>query len=366
MKIINASYDFIEEKNPLKKIEKIARVCYKSEDKICNGSDVRMVNALIKREHTAMLEHADICLELDKDTYNILWSISRHISQNINANKQSQRCYLRFTRLISDYSVNNDTPSVTDYNLYIINDVKVIRHIVSGNFRAWYEMLKNALSSCNIIPIELLNVLINVSGGKENGAFSCFNDIINNNKYVRIVNNPLVHIISTQEDYSNLTDEERLIHETVTVKFTVDRGITHELVRMRECSFAQESTRYCNYSKDGFGKNVTFIKPFFWDTAKEENCDKYKLWLDSMQQSEEAYFNLLNSGATPQEARSVLPTSVKTDIVVTANLREWQHVLALRACDVTGRSHPQMHEVMKPLLSDMLNRYNFAFSYLVN
>jgi thymidylate synthase (FAD) len=140
--------------------------------------------------------------------------------------------------------------------------------------------------------------------------------------------------------------EAMLEHSSLTVKFIVDRGVSHELVRHRMASFAQESTRYCNYSNEKFGSEITVTKPCFYQEYSEE----YDLWKAAMENAEYKYFQLLNAGSTPQEARSVLPNSLKTEIWMTANLREWRHVLKLRAAGTTGKPHPQMAEVMVPLL----------------
>ena len=140
--------------------------------------------------------------------------------------------------------------------------------------------------------------------------------------------------------------EAMLEHASMTVKFIVDRGVSHELVRHRLASFAQESTRYCNYSKAKFGEELTFIKPCFWDEYKTA----YDVWKKVMYEAELAYFDLLYRGATPQEARSVLPNSLKTEVIMTANMREWRHFFRLRAAGETGAPHPQMLEVAVPLL----------------
>lgn len=147
----------------------------------------------------------------------------------------------------------------------------------------------------------------------------------------------------------NRGHEAMLEHFACTVKFTVDRGISHELVRHRMASFAQESTRYCNYSTDKFGSEITFIKPFFL----EENTNAYFVWEQACRTAEGCYFDLLDWGCTPQEARSVLPNSLKTEICMTANLREWRHFFKLRAADETGSAHPQMKEVTVPLLKEL-------------
>ena len=137
--------------------------------------------------------------------------------------------------------------------------------------------------------------------------------------------------------------EAVLEHASVTVKFVVDRGVSHEIVRHRLASYCQESTRYCNYSKDDFCSEITVIKPLFL----EEGTDGFEMWKYSCEDSEAAYFNLLDWGCTPQEARSVLPNSLKTELVMTANLREWRTFFKLRTAEA---AHPQMKEVARPLL----------------
>lgn len=140
--------------------------------------------------------------------------------------------------------------------------------------------------------------------------------------------------------------EAMIEHASMTVKFTVDRGVSHELVRHRIASFAQESTRYCRYSDSKFGNEITVIKPCFW----KEGSYKYTAWLDAMMYAERYYFDLLDAGAKPEEARTVLPNSLKTELIVTADFREWRQIFKLRAAGTTGKPHPQMQEVMIPLL----------------
>lgn len=143
--------------------------------------------------------------------------------------------------------------------------------------------------------------------------------------------------------------EAMLEHANLTVRFVVDRGVSHELVRHRVASFAQESTRYCNYSQDKFGNEIVVIRPCFFDS----NSVAYQTWETAMQHAEASYLNLLSLGCTPQEARTVLPNSLKTEVVMTANMREWRHFFRLRALGETGKPHPQMEEVALSLLSDL-------------
>ena len=186
--------------------------------------------------------------------------------------------------------------------------------------------------------------------------------------------------------------EAMLEHAHLSVLFTVDRGISHEIVRHRIASFAQESTRYCNYSQDKFGNEITVIEPCFFSSIPEEekrlcrialdhfegeNYDKvadflhsgkitnrqraYARWYEACEYAEHNYFSLLSNGCTPQEARDVLPTSVKTELVMTANLREWRHFLKLRAAGTTGAPHPQMREVAAPLLKELQQKLPAVF-----
>ncbi len=150
-------------------------------------------------------------------------------------------------------------------------------------------------------------------------------------------------------------------HSTLSIKFTVDRGISHELVRHRIASFAQESTRYCNYSKDKFNSEVTVIdiaSGFEYDLNKENDRKKYEVWAKTIEQAEKGYFQMLKLGASPQEARSVLPNSTKTEITVTANYREWRNFFKLRTASA---AHPQMREVAIPLLKELKEKIPVIF-----
>lgn len=148
--------------------------------------------------------------------------------------------------------------------------------------------------------------------------------------------------------------ESVLEHESITVRFICDRGVSHEIVRHRIASFSQESTRYCNYSGDKFGSELTFIKPCFL----KDGTSEFGSWIMAMNFSEFAYFDMLVEGCTPQEARSVLPNSLKTEVVMTANLREWRYFLKLRTAKA---AHPQMRELTVPLLEELQKRIPVVF-----
>ena len=169
------------------------------------------------------------------------------------------------------------------------------------------------------------------------------------------------------ESLINRGHEAMLEHCVISVKFIVDRGVSHELVRHRVASYAQESTRYCNYSKDKFGNELTFIKPCFWEHFSDNIEDNFALgeWEAAMADAEKHYFKLIENGATPEQARTVLPNSIKTEIVMTANLREWRHFFKLRAIGTTGKPHPQMLEVTVPLLAEFKALIPVVFDDLI-
>lgn len=178
------------------------------------------------------------------------------------------------------------------------------------------------------------------------------------------------------EDKITDTSAERLIrgiiksghesvieHESIRVRFVVDRGVTHEMVRHRICSFSQESTRYCNY-----GGGVEFIIPCWMDIKPGEYKTHTTLepaesiWFTCCLNLESSYQELLRIGWTPQQARSVLPNSLKTEIVVTANLREWRKIFQLRT---SKRAHPQIREVMVPLLKELQEKIPVIFEDII-
>ena len=149
--------------------------------------------------------------------------------------------------------------------------------------------------------------------------------------------------------------EAMLEHSQLSVLFTCDRGVANELTRHRIASFAQESTRYCNYSKDKFGSEIQVIMPTFIKNADEPTRIA---WTESMYAIEKQYMQLLEHGFRPEQARCVLPLCLKTEIVVTANLREWRNIFKLRT---PVAAHPQMRELMCPLLKELQKKIPVIF-----
>lgn len=158
-----------------------------------------------------------------------------------------------------------------------------------------------------------------------------------------------------------------LEHGHLSVRMVCDRGVTHELVRHRIASYSQESTRYCNYSGDKFGGEIKVIDlatGFKYDLNNPKDLAKYEEWMAAMEDAERHYMRMLELGATPQEARSVLPTSTKTEIVVTMNVREWRHFLEMRWIGVSGTPHPQMQEIAEKVYDLLAMYYPILFEDL--
>lgn len=148
-----------------------------------------------------------------------------------------------------------------------------------------------------------------------------------------------------------------LEHNIISVRFITDRGISHEIVRHRLASYAQESTRYCNYANEQFGKQLTFIEPCYW--AKDTYA--YKAWFNLCVNIEELYKSMRLAGNAPEEIRAILTNSLKTEIIVTMNLREWRHFFKLRTAI---SAHPQMRDLVIPLLEEFRNKIPIIFDTL--
>lgn len=291
MKIINAQASVLVEKDPIKKIEKCGRVCYKSEDKITEDSSEKFVANIIKRGHEAVLEHASFIFQVSYNVYEDLIEKVMFVE-----NRYPVKMYLRFT----------------DFEGYI----------VSGNVRAWRDFFRFS----GVPPY--MNDFVEDNPILFPEFMSVFPSNLEGEKWS-------IRQISTNELVSTY---QRLVHEDVSVKFICDRGVTHEIVRHRPVSFCQESTRYCNYRNGKFGGEITVIKPCFF----KENSTRYLNWFAACESAETAYNAILEDGGTPQEARDVLPNSLKTELIMTAPLMEWCHFFNLR---MSSAAHPQMREV---------------------
>lgn len=326
MKIINPSVELMntglekELTTPEQLIEKVGRTCYKSEDKITPDSSVKFVGNLVKRGHEAMIEHWSPIFRTDPHTYDEFvdnWEMLMH-----NGNLETDdwlRPYLRFT----DWDNDGET-----------------RCIISGNMRAWRDYSKACMKAFGFLPAYLHAVITGFPT-----FFPEFKDCEwDDSVFPRALN---------QIGVNDLVGEmEHGVHHDVTVKFICDRGVSHEIVRHRTASFAQESTRYCNYGQDKFDQCITVIEPqFIKNAVAEDNVYILHSWEKACCVAEAEYFNLLNAGCTPQEARSVLPNSLKTEVIMTANLYNWAHFFELRCAP---DAHPDI-QVVANMAKDLFN-----------
>lgn len=297
MKIIKPSVEILlttDDTNPLEIIERCGRICYKSEDKITAGSAEKFVSGLIKRGHEAVLEHASFIFQMRPSAYENLKKIAWDLDE------LGYKTYLRYT---------GDG-----------------RYVVSGNVRAWRDFFKYCLLEYGVLPSYFCDFLLS-------------NPVL----FPEYLGRPLRGFISsdavTQLKKSELCRGiEREVHYDITCIFTCDRGVSHEIVRHRDAGYCQESTRYCNYAGGKFGGEITVIEPCYW----EYGSLAYEWWTVQCEQAERMYLKLLAGNCSPQEARAVLPNSLKTELAMTTNIREWRHFQKLRS---SPAAHPQMQEV---------------------
>lgn len=273
MRLIKPSYEIWEQESGLegvyKMIEKVGRVCYKSEDKIAEGTAKSFVDRLMKSGHGAMLEHGTIYLIIPSnkahDAFGDNWVIDNYGGSPYSTVKCSKEDY------------------------YVTTNLRVL--VENG----WLDDLK----------------------------FLC---------------------------------EPTEFHEKrVTVHFVADAGVMREFFRHRVFSMAQESTRYCNYSKNKFGSELTFILPP-WVNKNPKDIDHTPyadvLFREHLLKVEKAYLKLLQEGWSPQQARSILPLCIKAEGVMTGLVEDWEHFFELRALGTTGAPHPQAKELAEPLFEE--------------
>jgi len=278
----------------LESVELAGRTAYKSEDRITSGSAVRFVDAILKRGHESVIEHYPLVFKTPNVRGVVLDQVREIMEETIGLHYtvQSGWCYI---------SMNART----------LRDAK----------RRVDNQLTRRLLHCAYLRDPAL-----------------FRDLPSMESVSDTV------MPSEKEIMSLMVPAEAAKHVYRMVRFITDRGVSHELVRHRLCAITQESTRYCNYVNGG----VTFIKPVFWGLS-DSTAYLYEDWHIAMKIAEKHYLDLVRLGASPQEARSVLPNSLKTEIVVTANLREWRHIMTLRS---TKAAHPQMRDLMLSLLGE--------------
>ena len=363
MKLIKPSFEIIPQAAGLegiyKQIERAGRTCYKSEDKITEDSAKEFVDRMIKSGHGAMLEHGTVYLMV----YTIApedWDkkIARHPRITID----DARDYLR---------TNPTCNSKGEENWW----AKEARHIALKIAVKYadnpYSKVKivNAKHEVNteggviITPTGKMSIVTKGSGK----VISVFNTIlITTNLRVLVENNWL-------DDLKYVCEPTKHHERRVIVKFVCDIGVSHEFVRHRVFSFAQESTRYCNYSKDKFNNEITFITPPWFDKELHFNSEaldivdnfselKEQFGLDgavflfNLLNAEDNYKTLINEEWKPQQARAILPNSLKTELVMTGFVCDWKHFFELRCA---GSAHPQARELAIPLYEEFINKGYF-------
>lgn len=322
MKIVMPGFSEIYNSNPQKHIEGIARTCYKSTDLIAEDSHKTFIKMLYDKNHWAMLEH-----------YIFIYQSNTSFFETIADEK-----YIHSTRTVIE--VPHEDGGFR----------QSVRNIISFSARSLldlFEKYKDCSYSKGCL-IELCEQIV--------ADYDC--DELFGNKFKKVLRNDWTKI----DDIDILTPEEQWEHGWKSIKFICDRGVSHEIVRHRDASFAQESTRYCNYAKDKFGKEITVIKPCYIRDGSDvlnEEMVAWGVWTNAIKNSEKAYFKMLDAGCSPQEARAVLPNSLKTEVIMTARNYEWGHFFGLR-CDKAA--HPQMRELAIPLFDYFSDSNNTLFN----
>ena len=308
MIVIDPSYeiqDDLDQGSLVTRLEACGRICYKSEEKISEGSALPFVKKIAEHGHNSVMEMAVVTLRLGCSGQQITDFLA---------------CQPKF---------------------FIIDQVEN-GLLVTGSIRAFRELYGSWPE------IAVVQAMVDCLGARHpfllEGVWQ---------PVVRKVAPAMAVEKLSLAQVEQLASELVLRHRYLSVKFIVNRAVTHEIVRHRPCSFLQESQRYCRYSQDKFGNQVTFIRPLFFAPDSAE----YKLWQQAMELTEALYLQLLET-ATPQAARTVLPNSCKTEIIVYCNLAEWKHIFKLRT---SPAAEPSMREVMIPLEAEIQKRYPQLF-----
>ena len=335
MNLVSQSFYELDVPNKLKLIERIGRICYKSEDKITDTSYEQFVTQMINSGHTAMLEHCTLHFETDYLFVEALKWYSPFAHNITYSSKDVVRMSLNATafRELVDIVLSRNHALATDAQTAVLA-------MLAEAYKV-YPVLFIDLWNANVVAIQDAVETVETYGS-----------------YINLLKEFSIDTLKTAHDI--------LTHVYKTFVFITDRGVTHELVRHRIPSYAQESTRYVNYSKQD---EITVIDPMYGiaNDVKTRALSVHLLneieatWRKAMLDAEEAYMKLIHLGATPQIARSVLPNSTKTEIAVTTNLYEWFHIFFLRTAST---AHPQMQEAMFPVAQQVVPQYKSLLTNL--
>lgn len=286
-----------------KQIERVGRVCYKSEDKITEDSAKVFVDRMVKSGHGAMLEHGTVYLTIPGEHDPDEWGRTAPF-----LNYKGEYTYNKYSKIVYEHYKQEPVGTQADF--------------------------------CTSIPRSRRHITTNFRVLVENGWL---------------------------DDLQYICEPTEYHEKRVTVHFVCDRGVSHEFVRHRVMSFAQESTRYCNYSKDKFNNELTFIQPCWLDDERLKLYGPYhtvirdkspeSIFIASLNNAEKDYIDLIDLGWKPQEARAVLPNSLKTELIVTGFVSDWNHFFRLRSrIAETGKPHPQAQELADPLMDEFVKR----------
>ena len=305
MLIVEPSFEIQDEldRQPIAvRIESCGRICYKSEDKITEESAVPFVTKIAAHGHNSVLEMA-----------------------------------------VATYKVRCSSEEVLEFYAcqpkYFVTDSTSDGLLVTGSIRAFREMYSRCADN------GVVSSLVRHLAARYPFLFLGIYDPEKTSVEQPAIDVTKLSLLQVEDLPAPLLAR----HRFVGVKFVVNRAVTHELVRHRPCSFLQESQRYCRYSQDKFGNQVTFVKPVFFP----EDSSEFVLWKQAMEETEKLYLKLLET-STPQAARTVLPNSCKTEIITYCNLAEWKHIFLLRT---SAAAEPSMREIMIPLEREMKKRY---------
>jgi len=310
MRVIAPYFEILEDLDQQSlavRIEACGRICYKSEDKITPESAEPFIRNIIKHGHNSVTEMAVLTLRILYDTESVASQFFHLIPKFLHIDKVEKK------------------------ELLVTGSVRAFRELYKANSSVkMVKAITAYLAKCH--PLFYEDLLPARGLIKQEG--------------VQVEKMSL-------ETVDALPADLLAKHRHIAVLFVVNRAVTHEIVRHRPVSYLQESQRYCRYSQDKFGNEVTFIKPMFFKKGSEE----YRLWEQAMEETERIYLKLLET-SSPQAARTVLPNSCKTELITFANLLEWLHIFKLRT---SKGAEPSMREVMIPLLQRFQEKYPTIF-----
>lgn len=311
MKIIKSNSFLVEEKNPLKKVELAGRTCYKSESNITDESAVTFYGKMVNSKHYAMLEHGTVTFEIKTTTRVFLPTELISLPYIAWSQKKSDLYYVTLSLShIEQYKAGN-------YD-YFINTL--MEHGEMSDADTTHEILS---TMCMLFDNRYICPSPLDTGKHEITSYGT------------------IKILNDVTEIKDFNHDDWLTHKFITFKFVCDRGVSHELVRHR-CSVAQESTRYCNYSKDKYNNEITFVEPANYG----DWCTVGKLIFETGCSMVEKYYMMLSKlGYKAQQSRALLNNALKTEVILTMPANRWKHFFNLRSIGTTGAPHPDMKVV---------------------